>query len=457
VNSISLSLYSSGQVDASLAPFRQSVQLDANAIQPRLLLAAGMHQLGQRSDAEVQWRAVLQIDPASNDALDGLSKAMIEDGDFMAAIELLRNVNRDEDLTLILASAYGQAGMLDESATTVKAGLVSAPSSLRLTNALATVYVHQHRIQDATVLLEQYLRQHPADVDAQIDYLRVLVLKNDSATARPLGRTLLAAMPHNFDVLYLNGVLEREAEEYAAARDHLREAIQLQPEDYSSRYYLGVALAHLDDSANAKQQLEKAIELDATQAEAHFQLAAVLRTLGETQTAQDQLNLYQKLKRSSAAVAEAETRAEQASQKLAAGDAAQAATLYREAVEATPDNALLNYQLAMVLEQIGDAGGERSALEQAVKVDPTFALAQNQLGYLIYRSGSLADAEEHFRLAVKSAPTFTDAWINLAATLASRTRIAEAQGAVATALRLDPKKAQALQLNDRLNAAAAPR
>ena len=454
---LGVSLYNAGQVEASLAPLQQSAQLDPQAARPRLLLAAALHQLGRKADAEAEWNAVLQIDPTSTDALDGLSNFMIEGGDFMAAIQLLRNANRNEDLNVDLALAYGHAGMLDEAAATLKEALTADPSSLRLTDALVTVYIRQFRFQDAVALLRTYLQQHPTEVEAQIFYLRVLVLVKDSATAGPLAAKLLAAAPHNFDVLYLNGVLEREAGDYAAARDHLQEAVKLQPEDYSARYNLGAALAHLNDAAGAKPQLEKAIALDPSQEEAHFQLASVLRTLGETAAAQEQLKIYQQLSRANAARSEADTKSQMAAQKLEAGDTQQAIALYREAVAATPDNALLNYRLATALQKAGDDAGERAALEATVKLDPTFALAQNQLGYLVYRGGKPADAEQHFRQAVKSAPAFTDAWVNLAATLASESHFPEAQEAVATALRLDPQNSQAQQLSQALNTAAAHR
>ncbi len=452
---LGLSLYSSHQAEAAIAPLQQSIQSDAKAMQPRILLATVLTVLGRKDDAEAQWKAALQIDPTSTDALDGLANLLTDGDNALAAIELLKPVKRDEDLNLDLARAYGKAGMLEQSAATVKDGLAVDPSSLRLTNALATVYVNQHRYQDAAALLRDYVQQHPDDVDAQVLYLRALVLNSDSDTARPLARKLLTAAPHNFDVLFQNGLLEREAGDYAAARDHLREAVTLQPEDYGSRYNLGAALAHLNDPTGAKEQLEKAVALDPSQAEAHFQLAAVLRTLGDTQGAQEQLKTYQQLNRASAARAEADTKSELAAQKLEAGETQQAIAFYRDAVAATPENALLNFHLAMALDKAGDFPGERSVLEQAVKLDPTFALAQNQLGYLVSRDGNAAVAEQHFRLAVKAAPAFTDAWINLAATLGSESHYPEAQEAVATALRLDPKNAEALQLSQQLTTAAA--
>jgi tetratricopeptide (TPR) repeat protein len=453
---LGLSLYSSHQAEGAIAPLQQSIQSDAKAIQPRILLATVFVGLGRKDDAETQWKAALQIDPTSTDALDGMATLLTDGGNPMAAVALLKPAQRDEDLNIDLARAYGQAGMLDEAAVTVKDALAADPSSLRLTNALATVYVNQHRYQDAATLLHDFVQQYPDDLDAQVFYLRALVLNSNTTEARPLAKKLLAALPHNFDVLLQNGMLERQAGDYTAARDHLRETVALQPQSYDALYNLGAALAHLNDAAGAKEQLEKAIALDSSQAEAHFQLASVLRTLSDTQGAQEQLKVYQQLNRASEARSEANTKSQLAAQKLAAGDAQQAISLYRDAIAATPDDALLNYKLAVALDKAGDFADERRALEQAVKLDPTFAVAQNQLGYLLSRDGSAganAAAEEHFRLAVKAAPEFAVAWINLAATLGAEAHYPEAQEAVATALRLDPKNSDALQLSQQLNAA----
>jgi Flp pilus assembly protein TadD len=452
---LGLSLYSSGDVQASVAPLQASAALDAAATQPRLLLAKAFQQLGRNSEADDQWRAVLKLDSASTGALDGLSNSLIDANDPVAAVDLLLSAKRksglNTDLTLDLARAYGVAQMLNDAASTLQVGLAEDPASLRMTSALATVYVRQKRFQDAEALMKNYLERHPAELEAQVMYLRILVLNEDHATALPLGRKLLASAPHHFDVLYLNGILERETGEYEAARKHLREAVALKPGDYSARYNYGAALMKVHDAAGAREQLEKAISLDGSQAEAHFQLALALRALGETQAGEDQTKIYQQLSSADGARARAATEAQLAAQRLAAGDTQQAIDLYRQAIAETPEVPMLTYQLATALRQAGDLEGERAALEQTIKIDPTFALAQNQLGYLAFQSGAYPAAEEHFRQAVKSAPAFTGAWISLAATLASEGRLPDAREAVASALRLDPKNAQALQLAQDLN------
>jgi Flp pilus assembly protein TadD len=251
--------------------------------------------------------------------------------------------------------------------------------------------------------------------------------------------------PKNFDVLNLSGILEYRAQEFDVARKHLEDAVALNSTDSSSRYYLGLTLAHLEDAHGAREQFEKAVVLDPSSAEAHFQLGTVLRNLGETQQAREQFTL------SRHAVASA--KASEAAQKLEAGELQQAIALYREALDAAPENAQLTYQLAVALDRAGDSAAERTALEQAVRIDPSLSVAQNQLGILLARDGDPKAAEEHLRRAVQSSPDYTQAWVNLAATLGAESRYAEAQEAIARALQLDPGNAGAERLKSMLTAA----
>jgi len=55
-----------------------------------------------------------------------------------------------------------------------------------------------------------------------------------------------------------------------------------------------------------------------------------------------------------------------------------------------------------------------------------------------------------FRSAVSANPRFTLAWVNLAATLASQSRFAEARVAVESALKIDPTDPDALRLRKML-------
>ena len=479
---LGLSLYSSGQVDASITELHRSVELDSSDVQARLALGVAYHQLGRAADAETAWEGALATDPNSTTALDWLAKARIADGQFGAAIELLSSApaDGDEDLTLDLALAYSESGSFDKAADTLRAALVRSPGSLRISSALATVYVQSHRYQDATNLIRVTLNARPNDVATQLLYLRLLVLQDDDADAQPLAQKMLSEHPQDFDALYLSGVIENDEQQYAAAVEHLQAAARLNPNHYDVRFNLGTAYARLKQNEAARDELAKAVTLDPSKAEAHFHLAQVLRSLGQTADVQTQLKLFEQCQQATTMLALGQTKAGQAAQALDAGNATQAISLYREAIDALPQDAVLEYDLALALERVGDAAAERAALEKALQLRPGFAEAENQLGLVTARAGENSTAEKHFRDAIARAPSYAEAannlgtllgqqgrdreaeaflrsaisanprfgqaWVNLAATLASESHFSEARAAVGSALRIDPRDADALRL-----------
>jgi tetratricopeptide (TPR) repeat protein len=452
---LGLTLYSSGHADEAVNALERSIQLIPDAVKPHLILGAALDQLHRSQEAKAEWETALNIDPRSTEAIDWLSKAMMAEGDYGGAIGLLRSAPPDENLTLRLAEAYDKAGMSDKAAEVLKNALRLHPSSLPLSDALTTTLVKQTLYQDAIQLAAKTARLHPGNLDAQRTYFRLLVLNDDYTLAQPLGRKLLVKAPHDFDVLYLNGIVERAAGQFPEARQHLEEAAALDPNYYNCRYNLGVVLAELKDFKGAREQLEKAIALGATEPEVRFKLASVLRTLGETELAQEQLKLYQQELQARANHTLAASKAAQGDKELSIGDPQKAVAFYREAVEAEPKDPMLAFKLALALDRTGDTGGERTLLERAIQIDPDLALAQNQLGYLDSRSGDSTSAEEHFRRALHAAPGYTQAWVSLAATLGMESRFPEAQKALANALQLDPQNTEALQLRKALDAAQA--
>ncbi len=451
---LGLSLYTSGDAKGAVGPLEQSVQLMPDVLKPHLILGAALNQLDRRAEAEAEWRAALKIDPHSIIALDGISKALIADGDYGSVIGLLASAPYSQDLVLDLALAYGKSGMLDQASRALTEALDRSPNSLPLTSALVTVLIKQTRYQEASQLAEKTALMHPQDLESGRLYLRVLVLNDNMAKAQPLGRRLLARAPHDPDLLYLNGIIESEAGQYAAARSHLEESVARNPTYYNAHYNLGVVLAQLKDFPGAKEQLEKALALGAVEPEVHFKLATVLRNLGETKRAEEELKFYQQESKARTDRTLATHTAEQAALEK---DPQKAVALYRLAVQATPENPQLLFKLAMALDRAGDTASERTTLEQAIKIDPGLAIAQNQLGYLDSVGGDTASAEQHFRLALQAAPGYVQAWVSLAATLGMESRFPEAEEAVANALRLDPQNGQALQLRQDLTAAQAQR
>ena len=445
------SLQSSGDLIGAADALQQSTRLAPNSAPAHLRLAALLEQLQRRQEAKTEWREALRLDPQSPKALDGLSQHLIAEGDYAGAIALLHKSKRDERLTLDLAQAYGKAGALQDAENLLTAAKDQFPSSYPLMNALVTVYVNEGQRQKALQTSHNFAVMHPENAEAQTLHLRLLLLNNNTAEALPLARKLLAGQPRDAYLLYVCGTLERQSGLFEAARNHLELAVRLQPDIYQSHYGLGLVLLKLEDLKGAKGEFEKAIALGTPDAEVHLELATVLKKLGQSSAAEREAQLYREASQSQTDATAAERKAIRAQQELDTGHPSKAVELYRQALDAAPDNALLNYKLSVALDKVGDTAGERDALEKAIQIDPEMAVAHNQLGYLAFRGGSPGSAEQHFRQAVRAAPAFTEAWINLAATLGMQSKLPEAQYAVDTALKLDPQNSQALQLRHDLN------
>lgn len=450
---LGLALFQGNHDQDALEPLRKSLALDPSALKAHLVLGYAYTHLNHLPEAEEQWRAALRIDPSSEIARHALSRALIGEQKYGDEVAYLRDAKLDDPLAVDLSMAYaGVDDVKDAIAVITKA--METSNSVPLSSNLVALYVKEERDDEAEKVAQKAYASHPDDFTAQITYMKTLVLNGDWGPAEPLGKKLLAEKPHDFDVLYTNGVLERQQGQYEAARDHLREAASFKRQMANLNYNLGVALARLHDTAGAIEQLRAAISLGDKDPEAHFELANALRTAGQTDAARQEMVTYQQAVKDQQNRALGVSKASEADAELERGNLQHAIALYHEAVEAFPRDPMLHYKLALALDKANQTDEERAALERVIAIDPGFAAAQYQLGYLDSRAGNNASAEEHFRYAVQSAPGYVDAWISLAATLGMESKFPEAQQAAGIALRIDPKNAQAQELGHELSQAA---
>jgi Flp pilus assembly protein TadD len=453
-----LSLYSAGDMQGALGPLRSAGSLTTSDARPHLLLGSALDQTGQTAGAEAEWRAALAIDSSSPEALDGLSRDLVKDKDYAGAIALLEQPALRNQLTPLqsvnLGMAYARTLQLKEASNVLREGLKAAPDSLSLADELSVVLVLLDRADEADKVLSEALARHPGDLNTEILYLRVLVSRK-SEKAPELGRKLLLTAPQNWEVLYLNAQLEMREGQLALARTYLEQSIALKPDYFQTQNALGNVLSRLNDFAMAKEHLEKAIALGDTDPAVRYELARVLQNLGEVKPAQEKMRIFQEMRKAESDRTLAVGRIDEGDKALAAGNGAQAVTLYREALANDPDEARLNYKLAKALDKTGDFVSERAVLQRTIELNPNLAEAQNQMGYLAAKNGDDAQAESCFRAAVQASPSYLVAWVNLAATLAGEAKWQDAKQALAKALEIDPNNSQARRLNQVISTAQA--
>jgi superkiller protein 3 len=406
------------------------------------------------TDAEAEWRAALAIDPDSDPALNGLSQELIDEKDYSGVTALLDRPGSSHARTpvqsLNLGIAYAVTVQLDLAVKALREGLNNDPASLPIADELSMVLMLQGRDEEAFRVLELALEKHPDDQATQILYLRIMVTSR-SAKATEFAHKLLTAYPDQWEVLYLNAVLESREADSSVARAHLERSIALNPSYHESHAQLGLILSQGGELPAAREQLEKAIALGDAEPETRYALAMVFKRLGDTTQAQQNLRVYQKLNTAREDKVQAAGKAEEGDQAMAAGNAAQAATLYRDALASDTDEPLLYYKLSEALAKIKDTAGEKTALQRAIELNPNLAEAQNQMGYVAAQEGDVSQAEGYFHAAIRAAPSYVGAWINLAATLASESKWQDAKEALGHALQIDPDNAQARQLSRALS------
>jgi tetratricopeptide (TPR) repeat protein len=443
-----LSLYSAGKYSEALEPIERALKLSPHDLNSRLLFAATLDHLGRVRDGERQWREALALSPDSATALYALSQDLLEEKDFTGVVTLLfdrRPEVRTSVQALNLGIALAAVGRINEAAAVLRSGLDAYPDSLPIANELAMSLMVLGRFDEAFSTWDRVLQKNPNDEQTQIRYLEALVLSRPDL-AEPRARRMLAAYPHQWEVLYLNAIVDSREGLYPQARHLLQESVSANPAYAPTHRELGKVLDKMGDLSASKAELETAISLGDTQTDVQYQLGRVLRGMGETESAKAKMRIAQDQKNADIAHARSVSTTDQGDREVANGNTRRGIDLYREALSFDSSNAVIHYKLAMALDKINDTIGETAALLEAIKFQPDLPEAQNQLGFLAVRAGDASRAGAYFRAAIQASPSFFPAWINLSATLASEAKWQEAQEAADHALQLDPQNSSARDL-----------
>ena len=124
-----------------------------------------------------------------------------------------------------------------------------------------------------------------------------------------------------------------------------------------------------------------------------------------------------------------------------AGRLPQAAALYRQALEAAPDDPDATHLLGVVAFQQGDAAGGAALVGKAIDLGPPKAEYHHDLGDILRAQGRADDAAACYRRAIAITPAFRESHVNLAVLLQQQGHLADAVAAYGRALELAPDAA----------------
>jgi len=148
---LGLALLANGDPRHAVAELRNSLQLNPDQPSTHMTLGATFSQLNQLDEAIDEFNAVLKTDPKSITALDWLSKALISQKRYAAAIAVLRKGPTDEVLQMNLVIAYSKSGDNAEALRILSQMVKDRPSSAVPHAGRATIYIQQNRLEEAVV------------------------------------------------------------------------------------------------------------------------------------------------------------------------------------------------------------------------------------------------------------------------------------------------------------------
>lgn len=482
---LAFALLSSGNAARGYHEMYLASTLAPNKPEIHLGLGFALLQLHRPDAAISEFHIILQANPKSVAAFDGVARALIAEKRYVAAIDSLRDIPSVEKLQLDLAIAYSKNHQPGKALQILTAMVKAGPGNAKAYLDLGIVYTQQSRYDEAAREFRKALHISPNNSVIRTSYLQALIILKKYQAALPVAQGYLRRMPHSFEALVLAGEVDRGLGDYKKAANLLRQAVKVRPNEYNAHYYLGSVLESLGQPIEARKQFERALQLSPGSSEARFQLGSVLRTLGKQNEARKDFTIVQENEAEGRKKDRAIMISNEANRYLQSGDIRKAAAMYEQSIALYPNDSHTYYDLALALHQQAKYGEEQQALMRAIQVNPNFAPAHNQLGILDLRRdlvekagrefktaillnpqyakaqnnlgvvdsrrGETKQAELLFRQATENSPKFVAAWVNLGLALASESDFPRAERALQKALRLSSgntraRRAQAMVL-----------
>ena len=426
---------------------RRAVDLKPDSVDARNALGMALKDSGQLGEAEKQFREILKADPNSVEALNHLAEILAAQKLYSAAIgywdKALALDAGNVDAGIARAIALSENGDQNAAISSLQQIVKTHPDLAVAHFNLGTVYANQKSFRQAGDEYREAARLNPADPQARFSLAKCLAFLGDYAEAIPILKPYVLNHPKAFEPHYLLGLSYRGLDQYPQAEEQLRTAAAIEPDHSDLQFNLGLVILRSGRAKEAVPHLQKAIQLDPAAEGPRLQLAIALKDLNETQKSAKVYQDVRETEQSNLLKNQFTTEGAKANQLLAAGQAAQAAEVYRQMLQIQPRDAHTYYNLSLALDMDGKFSDERQALETALKLDPTLAQARSKLGVLDMAQGHLDDAIQNFKKAIEMDPQLTEAQVNLATIYDQKGEVKEAEALLRRAIENDPRYAQA--------------
>ncbi len=449
---LALALLRKGDRARAVHELQTAIQQKPDSVSSHFALGSLFEGEKKLGNAEEQFRAALKIDPHFAPGAIKLSEVLITEGKPQAAVACLEDAAKQappdqaQPVQAALGVAYAENGEVKEALATLNDLVAAQPASADAHFNLGLVYARQGQSKDEETAVTEFreaLRLDQGMDPARIALGRVLISLQKYSDAAPIILEYTRRQPRDAQGFYALGQAYRGLKMSDAAIKALERATVLDPRDAAIRFDLGVLLAKTGQTSAAIQQLEAAERINPSGPAAHGELALLLEQTGDKEGARVERAKLAALKSDSDKESAIARLNEKASEYLSVGDAKAAAESYGKALQLSPRDAKLLYNLSLALDRMGDFASEQKELVKAVEFNPNLAVAQNRLGLLALRRGQQAEAEQRFKKTLAIDPKFSEAESSLGVLYSQQGKNAEAAELFQEAIKNDPKYTKA--------------
>jgi tetratricopeptide (TPR) repeat protein len=446
---LALALLRKGDRGRAAGELRTAIQQKPDSVSSHFALGNVLEDEKKWGEAEEQFRSTVKIDPRFTPGAIKLSEVLVTEGKPRAAVACLENAAKQappddqaEPLRAALGTAYAQNGEMERAFQTLKELVVARPGSGHAHFSLGLLYARKGQPPDEQAAVAEFreaLRLDPGMDPARIALAQIFLSLHRYADAAPLLLEYTARQPKDAQGFYALALAYQGLGKPDAAVRAIEHAAGLEPRDAGIRFQLAMLLASTGQTDASIQQLEAAERINPSDLAIHRELALAFEKVGDKEGARLEQAKIHALKSSGDRASAIAKLYQEANQYLAAGNAEAALESYRKALQLSPRDAKLHYNLSLAFDRTGDLVSERKELDRTVEFDPNLAVAQNQLGFLALQSGQQAMAEKFFKKALAIDSTFAEAQSNLAVLYSQQGKNAEAAQLFQQAIENDPK------------------
>lgn len=259
-------------------------------VQSTLRHVDGLLKLHQNPEARVLLQRVEKCAHLSQIETFNIAWSYGKMHDFKTALRLFATVDTDvpDVQTHAYAVALGEFEMGDypsvvKTLKTVQNKQVLNPDCV---NLLAVSYAKLGQYQDAYVLLQGQIREHPRDLFSYLNLITLLTDAGQFAEAQKVATECITVFPDKAEVFVVRGATETLLGQLDKARGDFDSAVKISPTQADPRFFLALTDYKLGNYAAAAADLRSAMHAGVISADLEYLLAECMLKLDPTKPAE---------------------------------------------------------------------------------------------------------------------------------------------------------------------------